>query len=141
MHKSIPSIEVDIQLLREAYAALNRDDISAFIKLLDPPIKWIETDLPQGGTYCGLAAVQAHLSQARASWAEGSCEPQRFIAAGDRIIAFLHVHVRLKQETDWREGHIADVFTFRDGKAIEKRSFTGTRQALEWVGIEASDEV
>ena len=51
----------------------------------------------------------------------------------------LHVHIRLKHETDWREGRIADVFTFRDGKAIEKRSFADSRQALKWVGVEASE--
>lgn len=140
MHKSTPSLEVEIQALREAYAALNRNDIPAFVQLLDPQIEWIETDIPQGGTYRGLWAVEAHLSQARASWAEGSCEPQRFIASGDRIIVLLHVQVRLKHETDWREGHIADVFTFRDGKAIEKRSFVNSQQALEWVFVEAADE-
>jgi len=140
MHKSTPSIEVDIHLLREAYAALNRNDIHPFVQLLDPRIEWIETDLPQGGTYRGLSTVEAHLLAARATWAEGTCEPQRFAAAGDRIIVFLHVHVRLKHETAWREGHIADVFTFRNGKAIEKRSFADRRRALEWVGVEASDE-
>lgn len=139
MSKPTPSLAVEVQALREAYAALNRDDIPTFIKLLDPQIEWIETDLPQGATYRGLAAVEAHLSQAREIWAEGSCEPQRFIATGDRIIVFLHVHVRLKHETDWREGHIADVFTFRDGKAIEKRSFTDSRQAMKWAGVEASE--
>ena len=139
MHKSIPSIEVDIQLLREAYAALNRNDIRPFVQLLDPRIEWIETDLPQGGIYRGLLAVEAHLLAARATWAEGSCEPQRFIAAGDRIVVLLHVQVRLNHETDWREGHIADVFTFRDGKAIEKRSFADGRRAMEWVGVEAPE--
>jgi len=140
MDKPAPLLAVEIHALREAFAALNRDDISAFIRLLDPQVKWIETDLPQGGTYRGLSAVEAHLSQARASWAEGSCEPQGFVAAGDRIIVFLHVHVRLKHETAWREGHIADVFTFRDGKAIEKRYFVDGGKALEWAGVEPPDE-
>lgn len=139
MHKSIPSVEVDIQLLRAAYAALNRNDIRPFVQLFDPRIEWIETDLPQGGIYRGLSAVETHLLAARATWAEGSCEPQRFIAAGDRIVVLLHVQVRLNHETDWREGHIADVFTFRDGKAIEKRSFTDGRRAMEWVGVEAPE--
>lgn len=53
----------------------------------------------------------------------------------------LQEYVRLKQETDRREGNIADVFTFRDGKAIEKRSFIDSRQALEWVGVGTSDEI
>jgi ketosteroid isomerase-like protein len=43
---------------------------------------------------------------------------------------FAHVRVRLKHETEWREGRIADVFTFRNGKAIQFRTFADKRQAL-----------
>ena len=31
------------------------------------------------------------------------------------------MRVRLKHETEWREGGIADVYTFRNGKAIQMR--------------------
>ena len=83
--------------------------------------------------------MKAHLSQARGTWAEGSCEPERFLVAGDKIIVFVYVRVRLKHETEWREGRLADVYTFRNGKAIEMRSFADRRQALEWAGVQASD--
>src|SRR5206468_3669956 len=96
-------------------------------------------DFPQGGAYHGLEAVTAHISKGRGTWAEGSCESKRFIVAGDRIIVLIDVRVRLKQETEWREGRIADAFTFRDGKAIQFRTFADERQALEWAGLKASD--
>jgi ketosteroid isomerase-like protein len=132
-------LAAETEALREAYAALNRNDLPAFVEMLDPQIEWIEpTEFPGGGTYRGLEVVTAHLSQARGSWAEGSCEPERFLVAGDRIILFAFVRVRLKHETEWREGRIADVYTFRDGKAIQKRTFTDIRQALEWAGVKAS---
>ena len=140
MGKLAPSFALEANALREAYAALNRNDISAFVKALDPQIEWIEpAEIPGGGTYHGLEVVMAHLSQARGTWAEGSCEPERFIVAGDRIILFVYVRVRLKHETEWREGRIADVYTFRDGKAIQKRTFVDLQQALEWAGVKASD--
>jgi ketosteroid isomerase-like protein len=140
MGKLTPSLEAETQALREAYAALNRNDIPAFVQVFDPQIERIEpADFPQGGTYHGLAAVTAHLSKARGTWAEGSCEPQRFIVAGDRIIVLIDVRVRLKTETEWREGRIADVYTFRNGKAIEFRTFADERQALEWAGAQPSD--
>jgi ketosteroid isomerase-like protein len=40
---------------------------------------------------------------------------------------------------EWREGRLADVYTFRNGKAIQGRSFADRRQALEWAGVKASD--
>jgi|ERR1043166_8374833 ketosteroid isomerase-like protein len=140
MDKLTPSLAAETEALREAYAALNRGDIPGFVKAFDSQIEWTEpAEYPTGGTYRGLAAVEAHLSQARGTWAEGSCEPERFIVAGQRIIVFVHVHVRLKTEAEWREGSLADVYTFRNGKAVHWRSFLDRRQALEWAGAKASD--
>ena len=136
MGKLTPSLAAETEALREAYAALNRNDIPAFVKVFDPQIERIEpADFPQGGTYHGLEAVTAHISKGRGTWAEGSCEPERFIVAGDRVIVFVYVRVRLKHETEWREGRIADVYTFRNGKAIQFRTFADERQALEWAGV------
>lgn len=130
----------EAEALRTAYGALNRNDVSGFAIVLDPQVERIEpADFPQGGIYRGLEALKAHISKGRGTWAEGSCEPERFIIAGDRIIVLVHVRVRLKDETEWREGHIADIYTFRNGKAIEFRTFADERQALEWAGIRASD--
>ena len=140
MGKPTPPLAAETEALREAYAALNRNDVPGFVRVFDPQIERIEpADFPQGGNYLGLAAVTAHISKARGTWAEGSCEPQRFIVAGDRVIVFVYVRVRLKHETEWREGRIADVYTFRNGKAIQMRAFADRRQALEWVGVKASD--
>jgi uncharacterized protein len=127
----------ETEALREAYAALNRNDIPAFVAVLDPQIERVEPpEFPQGGTYRGLAAVKEHVSRARETWAEGSCEPQRFIALGDKVVVIAHVHVRLNDETEWRDGQIADVFTFRNGKAVHWRTFAETSQALQWAGLE-----
>lgn len=139
MDKPAPSLATEIAALRETYAALNRNDIEAIVKAFDAQIAWIEPSNFSGGTYRGIEAVKAHLSQSRSTWAEGSCEPERFIAAGDKIIAIIFVHVRLKSETEWREGRHAAVYTFRNGKVIEMRIFDDTRQALEWAGVKASD--
>ncbi len=140
MSKLTSSLAAETEALREAYDALNRNDIAGFVTVFDPQIERIEpADFPGGGTYHGLAAVTAHISKGRGTWAEGSCEPERFIVAGDRVIVFIHVRVRLKDETEWREGRIADVFTFRNGKAIQFRTFADEREALEWAGVNSSD--
>jgi len=129
----------ETETLINAYAALNRNDISAMVKEFDPEIQWIEpAEFPGGTTHRGHADVKAHLSRARETWAEGSCEPERFIVAGDKIVVFDRVRVRLKHETEWREGALASVYTFRNGKVIEVRVFAERQQALEWAGVEAS---
>jgi uncharacterized protein len=140
MGKLTPRLAAETGALREAYAALNRNDIPAMVKAFDPQIEWIEPAEYTGSATChGLAAVKAHLTKARGTWAEGGCEPERFIVAGDKIVVFIHVRVRLKHNMEWVEGRHAAVYTFRNGKAVEQRIFDDKQQALEWAGVKASD--
>jgi len=133
-------LEAETETLKEAYAALNRNDIPAMVHAFDPQIEWTDpADAPGAGAYRGHAAVIAHLSWARGTWAEGACEPERFIVVGDKIIVFVEVRVRLKDKVEWIEARMADVYTFRNRKAIRLRSFSDRREALEWAGAEPSD--
>ena len=128
------------EAIREAYAALNRNDIPGFMQILDPEIERVEPEgFPTSGTYRGLEAVTAIFSQARSTWAEGSCEPDRFLVAGDKTVVFVHVLVRLKDKTDWIDARIADVYTWRGGKAIQFRTFADEHQALEWAGVDEQE--
>lgn len=137
MSEPTTTVAAETEVLRKTYAALNRNDIPAMVEAFDPQVEWIEpVEYPGGGTYRGRAAVKTHLSQSRASWAEGSCEPERFIVAGDKVVVFVHVRVRLEHEMKWREASLADVYTFRGGKVTQIRSFADRRQALEWAGAD-----
>ena len=140
MDTSTPPLAVETEALRKAYAAFNRNDIAATVEALDLQIEWTEpAEFPGSGTYHGHEGVKAYLSQSRAGWAEVHSEPERFIVAGDKIIVFVHARVRLKDSTEWHETRLADVFTFRNGKAIQMRAFADRRQALEWAGVKGSD--
>src|SRR5690606_29434500 len=74
MDHATPSMAFEAESLREAYAALNRNDIPGFTAIFDPQIERIEpADFPMAGTYRGLEAVRAHVAKGRGTWAEGSC--------------------------------------------------------------------
>ena len=130
----------EIAAVKETYAAINRNDIPAAVKAFDPQVERIEPpDFPSAGTYRGHADVMAHISKGRNTWAEGSCEVERFIVAGDKIVAFVHVRVRLKDHVEWVDGRFADVYTFRNGKVVQMRTFGERQEALNWAGAKASD--
>jgi ketosteroid isomerase-like protein len=130
-------MQTEIEALKQAYAALNRNDVEGFIKDFDPRIERIEFEgSPEGGTYRGLEAVREHVVNGRSTWAEGSCEPERFVVAGDTVIVLTHVRVRLKDHADWLEGHTADVYTFCDGKVTQFRTFADAQDALDWAGVD-----
>jgi uncharacterized protein len=129
----------NIEALRRAYAAFNRNDIPATVEALDPQIEWVEpAEFPGGGTYHGHAGVMAYLTQSRAACAEVHSEPERFIVAGDKIVVFVHARVLPKGSSEWQEVRLADVYTFKAGTAVQMHAFADRRQALDWAG--AKDE-
>lgn len=124
------------QILEQFYGAINRNDMPALGAWLDPQIVRIEpAGFPASGTYRGLAEVQEHFAQARGTWAEGTCEPEKFLVHGSKVVAHVHVRVRLKDSADWIDARIADGFVFRGGKIIEFRTFPERADALEWAGL------
>jgi ketosteroid isomerase-like protein len=130
-------MSTEIEALHQFFAAINRNDMQAIIKDLDPQIVRHEPEgFPTAGTYHGIAEVQEHITKGRRTWAEGTCEPEEFFAHGDKVVVYLHVKVRLKDSTEWVGGRFADGFVFRNGKIIEYRSFGERAEALTWAGIE-----
>jgi len=128
-----PQIEQLITSLRAAYAAFNRGDVDAAVEPLDTQIEWSEpSEFPGGGTYHGREGAKQYLAQSRAAWAEVISEPEQFIPAGDRIVVFVHARVRPKNGNQWQEVRLADVYTFRNGKAIQMRAFADRQEALRW---------
>ena len=132
----------EIEVLKQFFAAINRNDMQAIIKDFDPQIVRIEPEgFPTAGTYRGIADVQEHITKGRGTWAEGTCEPEKFLTKGDKVVVYLHVRVRLKDSTDWVDGRFADGFVFRDGKIAQYRSFEEHLDALKWAGIEAQEVI
>jgi ketosteroid isomerase-like protein len=122
--------------VKEIYAALNRNDIPAILSFFDPQIERVEPPgFPASGTYHGLAKVGAHFATARATWAEGTCEPEQLITHGENVVALVHVKVRLKDKSDWIDGRAADVFSFKDGKVTKMLTFLEAADALKWAGV------
>jgi ketosteroid isomerase-like protein len=125
------------EILKQFFAAIDRNDIQAVVRNFDPEIVRIEPEgFPTAGTYRGIPEVQEHVTKGRGTWAEGTCEPEKFLENGDKVVVYLHARVRLKDSTEWIGGRFADGFVFRSGKIVEYRSFAERAEALKWAGIE-----
>ena len=127
----------EIAALEQFFAAINRNDMQAITRDFDPQIVRVEPEgFPTAGLYRGIAEVQEHIAKGRGSWAEGTCEPEKFLANGDKVVAYLSVRVRFKNSADWVEGRFADGFVFRNGKITQCLTFGERAEALRWAGIE-----
>ena len=130
-------MSTETEALKQFFAAINRNDVQAAMKDFDAEIVRIEPEgFPTAGSYRGVAEVQEHVSKGRGTWAEGSCEPEKFLENGDKVVVYLHVRVRLKGSTEWVEGRFADGFVFRNGKIIQYRTFAERPDALKWADIQ-----
>ena len=127
----------EIEVLEQFFAAINRNDMHGITTYFDPQIVRIEPEgFPTAGTYRGIAEVQEHITKGRGTWAEGTCEPEKFLTKGDKVVVYLHVRVRLKDSLNWVDGRFADGFVVRDGKIAQYLSFGERLDALKWAGIE-----
>ena len=123
--------------LRAAYAAFNRGDIDAAVRMLDAQVEWVEpVEFPNGGAYHGIEGAKRYLAQSHAAAAQVISEPEQFIPAGDLIVVFVHARVLPKHSENWQDISVADVYTFRDGKVTKMRAFENRKDALQWVGLE-----
>lgn len=123
-------------IVRKVYELLNGGDIPSLRQYFDPGVERIEPEgFSMSGTYEGIEAMMKHFTTARATWAEGTCLPEKILNGGDKFVVFVKVHVRLKDRTEWIEGNVADGFIIRNGKIIFMRTFTDNQKALEWAEI------
>lgn len=123
----------ETEVLRQLYDAINSNVIEAVLRCLDADIERIEPEgFPTSGSYRGYNAMKARFLEGRQNWAEGSCEPEDFVFAGEFVIALVHVRVRLKEHTEWIDARTADVFTFRNGKVLQMRTFADRDKAFKW---------
>jgi ketosteroid isomerase-like protein len=126
----------EVEALKHLYDAVNRNDMQAMARDFDPQIVRIEPEgFPTAGTYRGSAEVQEHVRTGRGTWAEGSCDPEKFLIKGQKVVVYLYAWVRLKNATEWTGGRFADGFVFRNCRITEYHSFGEREQALEWAGI------
>jgi len=123
--------------IQHFYAAINGNDLHALTRYFHPEIVRIEPQgFPSAGTYRGAREVQEHVAKGRGSWAEGSCEPEQILENGQKVVACVHVSVRLHGSKDRVEGNFADGFLFRDGKILEYHTFGQPSEAFSWAGIQ-----
>ncbi len=95
-------MSIDIDILQQFFAAINRNDVEAACQDLAPDVVRVEPPgFPTSGTYRGIAAFKQQFVTGRGQWAEGACTPEQFLQNGNKIVAYVHVLVRLQGASDW----------------------------------------
>jgi ketosteroid isomerase-like protein len=118
--------EENVELVRRVYAALTRGDGDTLHALAAPELvvdfsrRLVEPVVVRGRD----EALASFLSQAREAWDDWPAwEPQELIDADDKVVAFIRTSARGKGSGVEVEAYVWNLWTFRDGKAVEFEYF------------------
>jgi ketosteroid isomerase-like protein len=126
----------NVEIVRAAWEALDREDMEAFLGFCDPAIEVSDHDIPDAPeSYRGLDGLGRWQADWEASWASWRWEPEEFIDAGDRVVAVLRVHATGRESGVEVERLDGAVWTLRDGKLIRLDYYGSKAEALEAVGL------
>lgn len=127
-----------IEGLRRAYDAFSRGDIQGAVEAVefDPDVLWSEPeDFYAGGTYRGPQGVARYLTHSYQASEKVQSLPEEIVEVGNQIVVFVHFQAWPKGGGQMREGHIADVYTIRDGRVVQMQAYGDPEEARKAVGL------
>lgn len=120
--------ESNVELARRGYEAARRGDLDAVREFLDPDVKWHGGDPTDEYACHNREQVLTFMRAARVRGSIG--ELVELVEAGDKVVVIMG-----RTGEDGEPELVANVTTFRDGKAIEMVHYPNPDDALAAVGI------
>ena len=124
------SIEENVQIVKDFFAAMGGGDKQGLLALSAEDIEWIipGEDWPLAGTRRGHAGL-ADLLETASKTMETSTEPREYVAQGDRVLVVGVATGKIKATNrTFKDDWVFDI-TVRDGKVTKIREYVDT-QAL-----------
>jgi ketosteroid isomerase-like protein len=127
----------NVERLRAAIDAYNREGPEAIIAFLDPDVEWVADRSDLGRvTYRGRDGVRKAFAEQFEGLDRLGFEIDELIDRGDQIVALGQLHGRGRSTGIEGQSPLAIVFTVGgDGKIIRYESFRNAQEALEAVGL------
>ena len=123
------SIEKNVQIVKDFFAALGRRDQQGLLALSAEDMEWIipGEDWPLAGTHRGHAGLADLLQKANETVETAYPEPPEFIAQGDRVLVAGFATGRIKATNRTFEDHWVFAITVRNGKMTKIREYIDTQ--------------
>jgi ketosteroid isomerase-like protein len=123
------SENVNLDIIKEAYAAFGRGDIAAVLSVQAPNVEFEYAgpdQIPWAGSFRGIDGARKFFAAIEAEADMESFEPQTFVAQGDRVVVFGFEKMRSKRAGRLYKSHWAHSFTLAGGKIIKFREYSDT---------------
>jgi ketosteroid isomerase-like protein len=131
--------EENVETVRGSWEAWRRGDTDALFDFYDPDIEWDMTHsyVPGMEVFHGHDGVRAFFREWGEFFAEYHAEPERFIDAGDSVVARVRQHGRGRASNVGVEMPLYwQVYRLRDGRAVRVEIYRDEAEALAAVGLD-----
>jgi ketosteroid isomerase-like protein len=128
----------NVEAVRRSLEAVTRRDYHAALAPMDEDVVWDDSFSPGGGVHRGWDGVRAATASFFGSWEPGTYDLaiEEYVDAGDAVLVRAVQSGRGRASgVDVRMDHF-QVWTFRDGRAVEIRLFHEEEMALAAAGLD-----
>jgi uncharacterized protein len=117
----------NVQIAKDAFAAIGRGDRQGLLSLFAESIEWIiPGEWPLAGTHHGHAGVEDLFQKAFEMVELSFTEPREFVAQGDRVLVVGLSRGKVKATNRTFEDHWVFAFTMQNGKVTNIREYIDT---------------
>jgi uncharacterized protein len=129
----------NVAAAKRIYEARNRGDVDAVLAECDREVTWHPHLATLGGNPIrGHDGVRDYMASLQEDWVGFRHEPEKFLDAGDKVVAFLHTYARGPGSGVDVEVPVAHVLTFKGGKCMGYVSYHDRAEALRVAGLDES---
>ena len=134
------SIEKNVQIVKDFFAAMGSGDKQDLLALSAEDIEWIipAEDWPLAGTHRGHAGLNSLVQKANETVETSFPEPPEFIGQGDRVLVVGFARGRIKATNRTFEDDWVFAITVRNGKLTNIREYIDTQALARASEMDAS---
>src|ERR1022692_351947 len=134
------SIEENVQIVKDFFAAMGSGDKQGLLALSAEAIEWIipGKDWPLGGTHRGHAGLAEVLQKASDEVEMTYPEPPEFVAQGDRVMVVGVATGKIKATNRAFKDNWVFAITVRNGKLTNIREYVDTQALARASQMDAS---
>ena len=127
----------NVEIVREAFEAFNSGAIARILAFLEPDFEAIVPPelSAEPDTYRGHDGIRRYFESFQDAMDEIRFEPERFWDANQSVVAAVRISAKGRQTAIPVVQRIAQVWRFRDGRALSVRSYVTLQEALNAVGL------
>jgi ketosteroid isomerase-like protein len=125
----------NVEIVRRAFEAFNRRDMTGFLELLDPDVEWVPIlAVLEGRVYRGHKEVQRWIEDLDPDWEFFEVYYEELRDLGDRVLIFGHWRARGRASGVESEQPGTWLYEMKGGKVVRMHTFTDRDEGLKAAG-------